>query len=120
MPAVPFAPRNYSLPEWYIIFVHPKRPKGVAMKKLGVAALLLAGLLFALPTGSSECSCEQCDQCQCGDDCQCTCECGEVCQCGDACECQCACDGESPCGKSSGPVSRCGGMNSVSCGGCGR
>jgi hypothetical protein len=85
------------------------------VKKLALAALLLAGLLFAVPVDdpdSANCACE-CG-CECEDACECTegneCTCAE--ECANSCECACK--------EVVAEPSRCGGMNTGSCGGCGR
>ncbi|MFO7627152.1 MAG: hypothetical protein R6V62_07835 [Candidatus Fermentibacteraceae bacterium] len=83
------------------------------MKKLALAALLLAGLLFAVPTDgpdSANCACE------------CGCECEDACACSDGGECTCAegCADACECKEATAEMSRCGGMNTGSCGGCGR
>jgi hypothetical protein len=87
------------------------------VKKIALAALLLAGLLFALPANDT--ACENCT-------CDCGCECGEDCACVDACACECNCaegcaDGcECACKDVAAEASRCVGMSMGSCGGCGR
>jgi len=83
------------------------------VKKLALAALLLAGLLFAVPAegpGNENCACE------------CGCECEEACTCSDGGECTCAeeCAGECACRETTTETPRCGGMTPGSCGGCGK
>jgi len=85
------------------------------VKKLALAALLLAGLLFAVPTDdpdSANCACE------CGRECE------DACACSDGGECTCAegCAdaGECACKEVAVETSSCSGMNMGACGGCGR